>query len=183
VPLADAVSPWHDFYMLVGTASATLVGLLFVAVSVGFHTRDKHPALRAFVSPSVVHFTSVLVACLIAIAPIRDWMILGPMVGGEGLFGVVYAGLVWRSMVRHGFTASIDLEDRVWYAALPAVGYAILAGAGVDGAAADRRHPQCLGHHGLYRAPAGVISRFSGCPWANHRPRRTTGSSRPAFQW
>jgi len=131
VPLADALSPWHDFYTLVGTASATLVGLLFVAASVGFYTKDKHPALRAFVSPSVVHFTSVLVACLIVIAPIRSWTILGAMVAGDGLFGIVYAGFVWRGMVQHGFIASIDLEDRVSYAALPAVGYTVMAGAGV----------------------------------------------------
>jgi hypothetical protein len=131
VPLADTISPWHDFYMLVGTASATLVGLLFVAASVGFYSKDKQAALRAFVSPSVVHFTSVLVACLIVIAPIRSWTILGAMVAGDGLFGIVYAGLVWRGMVRHGFVASIDLEDRVSYAALPAIGYAVMVGAGV----------------------------------------------------
>ena len=130
--LAGAVSPWHDFYMLVGTASATLVGLLFVAASVGsgVYTKDKHPALRLFLSPSVFHFTSVLAACLIAIAPIRDWMLLGLLIGGEGLFGIAYAGLVWRKMVRHGFTATINLEDRIWYAPLPAVGYAIMAASG-----------------------------------------------------
>lgn len=131
--LADAVSPWHDFYMLVGTASATLVGLLFVAASVGsgVFTKDKHPALRAFLSPSVFHFTSVLAACLIAMAPIRSWVPFGLLIGGEALFGIAYAGLVSRNIVRHGYIATIDLADRLWYAALPAVGYAILAAAGV----------------------------------------------------
>ena len=33
--LVDALRPWHDFYTLVGTGSATLIGLLFVAASVG----------------------------------------------------------------------------------------------------------------------------------------------------
>ena len=33
--LADALRPWHDFYTLFGAASATLIGLLFVAASVG----------------------------------------------------------------------------------------------------------------------------------------------------
>ena len=33
--LAELLHDWHDFYVLVGTASATLVGLMFVAVSIG----------------------------------------------------------------------------------------------------------------------------------------------------
>ena len=35
LPPTDALSHWHEFYMLGGTASATMVGLLFVAASVG----------------------------------------------------------------------------------------------------------------------------------------------------
>ena len=44
---------WHDFYLLVGTAGATLLALLFVAVSlgVGFLTEEKAPATRTFYSP------------------------------------------------------------------------------------------------------------------------------------
>jgi hypothetical protein len=132
-PITDSMREWHDVYMLFGTASATLIGLLFVAASVGssFFNRDRHPALRAFLSPSVVHFTCVLAACLIAISPLRSWVLLGSLIAGDGLFGVLYSGLVWRSMVRHGFSATIDLEDRLWYAALPAVGYTIMAAAGI----------------------------------------------------
>jgi hypothetical protein len=29
--LAELLRGWHDFYILIGTASATLVGLMFVA--------------------------------------------------------------------------------------------------------------------------------------------------------
>jgi hypothetical protein len=32
---ADTLKGWHDFYLLVGTAWATLLGLLFVALSLG----------------------------------------------------------------------------------------------------------------------------------------------------
>lgn len=93
-------------------------------------TADKRPALRAFLSPSVVHFASALTASLMAVAPVQHWAVLGLLVGGLGVFGAVYSGLVWRSMVRHGLTASIDLGDRVWYAVLPAVTYAVLVAAG-----------------------------------------------------
>jgi hypothetical protein len=132
-PLFDVLKPWYEFYSLVGTASATLIGLLFVAASVGsgIYTPDKRHALRAFLSPSVVHFSTALAACLIAMTPVRSWTLGGLLVDGDGLFGIVYAILVWRSMVRHGLMTTIDWEDRVWYAALPALGYPMMVLAGI----------------------------------------------------
>lgn len=133
MPLLDAMQPWHDLYMLFGTASATLIGLLFVAASVssGVFDQTKHAALRSFLSPTVVHFASVLVACLIAVCPLRSWHMLGLLIGGDGVFGLAYALAVLHRMIRHGLTARIDLEDRMWYAILPAVDYAIMAAAGL----------------------------------------------------
>ena len=56
---AEHSNDWHDFYLLVGTAGATLLALLFVAVSLGtgFLTDERAAATRAFYSPVVVHFT------------------------------------------------------------------------------------------------------------------------------
>ena len=131
--LIDVVRPWHEFFSLVGTASATLIGLLFVAASVGarFYTKEKHPAIRTFLSPSVVHFTCVLAGCLFALAPIERWWVLGVLVAGDGLFGLAYSRGVWRTMVKHGYSQTIDREDRAWYAVVPALGYAGMVGAGV----------------------------------------------------
>ena len=58
---AEALKQWHDFYLLVGTAGATLLGLLFVAVSlgIGFLTEERQGATRTFMSPVVIHFTSL----------------------------------------------------------------------------------------------------------------------------
>src|SRR6516225_10240929 len=111
-PGIKQVGPWHDLYTLIGTASATLIGLLFVAASVGasYYNRERYPAFRAFVSPSVVHFTTVLAACLIGIAPVRSWTPFGLLIGGDGLFGIVYAVFVWRSMVLQGFNRTLDLN-------------------------------------------------------------------------
>jgi hypothetical protein len=50
--------PWHDFFSLVGTAAATLIGLMFVAASVGtgFFTEERQVGLRTLLSPTVVAF-------------------------------------------------------------------------------------------------------------------------------
>jgi hypothetical protein len=131
-PLFDLMRAWHDLFMLFGTASATLIGLLFVATSVGssFFSQSRHLGLRSFLSPSVVLFACVLVASLIVLCPLHNWGALGLLIGSDGLLGLVYALIVLRRMIRHGMTATIDWEDRIFYAALPAVGYAIVIGAG-----------------------------------------------------
>lgn len=131
--LAEAVRPWHDLYIVIGSASATLIGLMFVAASVGtgVYSKDRYHALRAFLSPTVVHFACAVAACMFAIAPLRYWVLFGLLIGATGLYGIGYAAMVWRNMLRHGLTMPIDLEDRICYAAIPAVGYATMLAAGI----------------------------------------------------
>jgi hypothetical protein len=124
-PLGDSLTRWHEFYALLGAAAGTLVGLLFVAATVGagaFST-DRRAPVRIFLSATVVHFSSVLVLALILLAPIENWIVLGAMVLACGLLGVAYYGLVWRDAKRDGLLAVVDLEDRVWYGMLPVAAY------------------------------------------------------------
>jgi hypothetical protein len=132
-PLGDALSHWHDFYALLGTAAATLVGLLFVAASVsgGVFSGTQRAPLRVFLTASVVNFGSVLAACLVFLAPVADWEVLGGLILACALSGLVYSGLAWRDTVRDGLITRIDLEDRTWYMILPIIGYLCEAGSGV----------------------------------------------------
>lgn len=118
---------WHDFLMLIGTAAATLTGLMFVAASVGTRvfTPERQVPLRTFLSPTVVAFAAVLFVCLLAVSPLPAV----PMAVGiavVGLTGAAYSAQVWRTMRRHGIADEIGLEDRLWYAVAPAVGYGSL---------------------------------------------------------
>jgi hypothetical protein len=120
-PLPQALAPWHSFYTLLGAASATMTGLLFVAASValGIFSQDRRGPLRLFLSASVVQFSSILVGCLIVLAPVQDWELLGGLILTCGMFGVAYSATAWRDTVRDGLGAKIDLEDRFWYASSP----------------------------------------------------------------
>jgi hypothetical protein len=131
--LIDALVPWHEFYMLLGTASATMVGLLFVAATVGsgVFTSTRRAPLRVFLSASVVHFSGILAASLIVVAPEQSWVLFGGLILGCGVFGLGFCGMAWRDTVRDGLNKSIDLEDRVWYGVLPVVGYLLEAASGV----------------------------------------------------
>jgi hypothetical protein len=72
--LAEFVDDWHDFDLLIGTAAATLVGLMFVAASIGasVFTEKSRAAMQAFISPTVVHFTTVLVIAILAVVPTHE---------------------------------------------------------------------------------------------------------------
>jgi hypothetical protein len=126
------LGPWHDFYMLVGTAAATLVGLMFVAASVGtgVFTHERQVGLRTFLSPTVVAFSGVLATSLIGVLPVFGWGLPGLLLIGIGVLGAVYSWRVWRRMVHGGIATSIDLEDRIWYTVVPAVAYLVTAAAG-----------------------------------------------------
>ncbi len=124
--------PWHDFYMLIGTASSTLIGLMFVAASVGtgVFTRERQVGLRTFLSPTVVAFSVVLAASLIGVLPVSSRGVPIVLLVSIGLLGAAYSWRVWRQMIQGGIAASIDLEDRVWYTVVPAAAYLLLATAG-----------------------------------------------------
>ena len=76
----EGLREWHEFYVLLGTAAAALVALLFVAVSigVGFLTPERATATRTFISPVVVHFSVVLFVSLLMLTPADPrWLIAG----------------------------------------------------------------------------------------------------------
>ncbi len=131
--LAELLHDWHDFYTLLGAASATLVGLMFVAASIGatVFNEDHRAALGAFITPTVVHFAAVLFACLVVVIPTHGWHSLGALLGAGGLFGTVYSGrLLVQLIIRHRF--NVDLVDRVFYALIPLAGYLLaLAASGL----------------------------------------------------
>jgi len=125
--LSELLHDWHDFYVLVGTASATLVGLMFVAASIGssiFNEEHRAP-MTAFITPTVVHFAAVLFTSLLVSIPTHSWRTLGGLLGAGGLAGAIYCGrILVQIIVRHRF--NVDLTDRLFYALIPALGYLLV---------------------------------------------------------
>src|SRR6187455_2202026 len=67
----EVLHEWHEFYLLVGTAAATVLALLFVAVSLGagYLTSQHQAPTRTFMSPVVIHFTSVFFVAAVCLIP------------------------------------------------------------------------------------------------------------------
>jgi hypothetical protein len=128
--VTELLHAWHDFYVLIGTAAATLIGLMFVAASIAAsYLTEKHLAgIQSFYTPTVVHFATVLITCVVLVAPLAATP-LGVLLLAIGATGLGYASFVWVRMGRRGFTATIDLADRFWYALSPVAGHLLLVAA------------------------------------------------------
>jgi hypothetical protein len=57
---------WENFFIVGATAGATLIGLLFVAITLGagLSTPQGLDATRAFLTPTLVRFGGVLFECI-----------------------------------------------------------------------------------------------------------------------
>lgn len=130
--LAEHLRDWHDFYLLIGTAAATLIGLMFVAASIGarYFTPEREAGLNAFLTPTVMHFTALLVACLLVLAPRHSPASLGALLVAGGAVGLAYTGRVWLGMRKLGIFGTIDLADRTWYLFAPLLAYLLMVAAG-----------------------------------------------------
>jgi len=166
--LGELLHLWHDFYLLIGTAAATLIGLMFVAASIAASTMtEQHKAgLKAFFSPTVVHFAAVLITCVVLSAPLRKWVTLGALVLAVGAVGVGYSLTVWVRMGRGGFTAKIDLADRFWYALSPVAGHLLVVVAGIAALLHNEHSLELLAIAILLLLLAGLRNAWDITAWA-----------------
>jgi hypothetical protein len=125
--LPELIHPWHDFYLLVGTASATLVGLIFVSASIGAQvfSEESRAAIQAFISPTVVHFSTVLFVCILATIPEQTGLEFIVLLAALGIAGFAYSAKVLvQLLVRRRFT--VDVVDGLFYALIPGVGQLLI---------------------------------------------------------
>jgi hypothetical protein len=83
---------WDNFFILAGTAGATLIGLLFVAVTLGagLSTPRGIEATRALLTPTLIRFGGVLFECMAVLPPWPSAWPVGIILGLCGLTGLVY---------------------------------------------------------------------------------------------
>jgi len=122
------LSEWDSFYVIVGSAAGALVGLQFVVMTL----IAERPPVRspevgsAFATPTVVHFSSVLLLSAVVRAPWRAISLVAVLWGLLGLAGAAYSVLVaWRA--RRQTYYRLVLEDWSFHVLLPLVAYATLA--------------------------------------------------------
>jgi hypothetical protein len=115
---------WHDFYLMAGTASVTLVGLLFVALSLHVEVlfRGEHKDFRLLAAEAFQGYLYVLITSLLFLLPV-----------GNGRFpAFVYLILNLIMLVRTGARAPSFIRARTekgasanqrWRILVPAIAY------------------------------------------------------------
>ncbi|HZP74982.1 MAG TPA: hypothetical protein VFB45_02450 [Pseudolabrys sp.] len=127
--ISQALEKWHDFYTLVGTAGATLVALLFVAISLGagFLTQERARMTRIFISPVVVHFGAVFFVAAISLIPEHKRLFFATLIGATGVAGICVSIYTVTRLIK----LWDDVMDHLAYGLIPGAGYVTLIVAAV----------------------------------------------------
>jgi len=124
------LSRWTDFYVIIGSSAGALTGLQFVVIALIAEGEAARTMLeiRAFGTPTIVHFCMVLLLSGIASAPWHAISYAAWCLGICGAAGVAYVIRV-MSHARKQTGYAPDLGDWFWYLALPFAAYSVLLGA------------------------------------------------------
>ena len=127
----ETLGAWEAFYVIIGSSSAALTGLQFVVIVLGSDLGIlKLSTMRAFATPTIVHFAAVLLVSAILSAPWHSLFYPGLALGALGVTGVVYAVAVARRA--RGQTDYVPvLEDWLFHVGLPLLAYATILVAGI----------------------------------------------------
>lgn len=127
--MPQAIAQWDSFYALVGSAAGALIGLQFVVMTL----IAGRPALRAapeagsaFATPTILHFSAVLLLSALLRAPWQTITVAEVLWGLVGFSGVVYSVIVVRRMRKQSIYQP-ELEDWLFHALLPFAAYVLLA--------------------------------------------------------
>ncbi|MFL5246089.1 MAG: hypothetical protein ACJ8FY_28800 [Gemmataceae bacterium] len=122
------LSEWGSFYVIIGSAAGALIGLQFIVLTL----IAERPPIRAadagaaFATPTIVHFSAVLLLSAVLHVP---WHAITPAAvlwGLMGLSGAAYCVSVGRRM-RVQTVYNPEFEDWFCHLVLPLAAYATLA--------------------------------------------------------
>ena len=124
----SVVAAWSSFYVIAGSSSATLTGLMFVVITLvpeADRTLRKSEGISMFSTPTVVHFCVAFFISAVLSAPWPSVIQPAVLFGLTGACANVY--LLWITYrMRKQTVYRPDLEDWTWFTILPLVAYGTL---------------------------------------------------------
>jgi hypothetical protein len=124
-----ALHDWQNLYILTGTASATLIGLLFVAISIGSYipAQQAKEYVRTFVNPILLIYGEVLFVSCLALMPLLNVLLLSGVLVVLGVLDLFFTGkILWRIRVVHRNDADIENDYWLWHILLPGMASLLL---------------------------------------------------------
>jgi hypothetical protein len=148
---------WNDFYMLIGATSGTLIGLIFVVISLAADRAkpgDEHRA-RIAVTPTLAHFAALLLTALSVLAPLSN-LAQGIALGAIGCAGLAYLANLALQAPKH---LKKQERETVWFGILPGAAYVGL----LIAAAAWMLAPDLAPEIGGFASVALLIAALHNC--------------------
>ncbi len=118
---------WANFYLLVAASAATLIGLLFVVITLASERKLAEASkIPIYLTPTVIYFATVILLPALLTFPTQSALTANFCICLMGVVGLVYSGALF---IRRG--GYYDLQDRITYAALPFAAYGLVLSGGV----------------------------------------------------
>ena len=116
-PSIEALQEWRNFYSVLATAAATLLGAMFIVASIGGSpmTEERAAGVRLFVTPTVIHLSAVVLGCALVMVPSLQMISLGIWFATGGTVGLIYS-LSRALRIRK---RKLELVNHFWYGAVP----------------------------------------------------------------
>lgn len=123
-----ALAEWDNFYVIAGSSAAGLIGLTFVVIALSADAHRVNPVgLRAFVTPTIVHFSVVLSMAAFLSMPHQTVLSVSLVLGAVGVAGIVYAGFIGAKIRAISGEYVPVGEDWLCNVVLPLVAYGAFA--------------------------------------------------------
>lgn len=124
---------WETFFFMVGSSATGLIGLLFVVITLTAerNTERAEAGSRTFVTPTVVHFSAVLLISAVTVMPGLSIQTAALAIGIPALIGFLYVGMIVSRLVR-GIPAVTHWTDYIFYGLFPAAVYFGLIASATD---------------------------------------------------
>ena len=122
---------WANFYVITSAAAATLLGLLFVVITLAAEQGRKDTAnIRIYLTPTVIYFSSVLLMSALLTVPNQTRLSAIICICLQGITGLGYSGFL---AIRHGAgrAAYEQRSDLFPYAVIPLGAYVLMVAGGL----------------------------------------------------
>lgn len=161
----DILHSWQNFYFMAGGAAVTLIGLMFVAISLGMHLVNEvtRESFRIFAAPSIFYFVSVLLIACMMLVPSFTAMGLGLVMVFGAVVGLIVTlprviGLIQAALKHQDF----DLWEWFTHIIFPAVSFMLIG----LGAAELLTNQWSLGIDGIWLATVLLLVSAIANTWS-----------------
>lgn len=127
-----SIKGWENFYVITGSSAAGLTGLTFVVIALASDANMvRLSGLRTFITPIVIHFSSVLWIASILSIPGHTTLSLAICIAITGIALTCYSAVTIYRMFANTELYVPAMQDWIFNATLPMLGCVALLSAAV----------------------------------------------------